>query len=460
MVDPIQPNAAPAPRAQQPDSVRLASERAAAAAHLWPAVQQMLGVIQSDPDLQRIAASLELTRDRHIDERQRAALFNALTPRIGQVPALAKMRREELIMAGELAYDELLGISVVGPFWRDETVSEILIDGWDRVVIERAGRLEATPVRFRDFEHARSVARNLALVTSDRALSAATPAITADVAGARVAFTVDKIVKSGIAIAIRKFGKLMDAEGLLSVGAWDTEMRDFLADCVKARANVLVSGGTGAGKTTLINALSSFIPRNERVVTIEDAFELQLRTDHWVQLQTKEAASSDDEVRVTLADLLVHTLRLRPDRIVIGEIREPSGAVVMLQSANTGHDGTMTTIHANDAFQALNFRLAFLARTGANMDQEVAAMEVASAIDVVVQVVREQGRRFVQSISVVDSSDCEHGRVIPVELFRGELHDGVVQFERTGGVSRGTSIASKLAGIGALERWVVKEDHS
>jgi pilus assembly protein CpaF len=428
-----------------------------AAAQLWPAVQQILGVIQSEPDLQRIAASLELTRDRLVDERQRGALFNALTPRIGQVPALAKMRREELIMAGELAYDELLGISVVGPFWRDETVSEILIDGWDRVVIERAGRLEATPVRFRDFEHARSVARNLALVTSDRALSAATPAITADVAGARVAFTVDKIVKSGIAIAIRKFGKLMDADGLLAVGAWDTEMRDFLADCVKARANVLVSGGTGAGKTTLINALSSFIPRNERVVTIEDAFELQLRTDHWVQLQTKEAASSDDEVRVTLADLLVHTLRLRPDRIVIGEIREPSGAVVMLQSANTGHDGTMTTIHANDAFQALNFRLAFLARTGANMDQEVAAMEVASAIDVVVQVVREQGRRFVQSISVVDSSDCDNGRVIPVELFRGELHSDGVRFARTGCITRGTSIASKLTGIGTLERWTKKD---
>jgi pilus assembly protein CpaF len=435
------------------DSVRIAADRAAAAATLWPTVQQLLGVIQGDPELQRIAANLELTRDRAVDDRQRATLFNALTPRIGQVPSLAKMRRDDLIIAGELAYDELLGISVVGPFWRDDTISEILIDGWDRVVIERAGRLEATPVRFRDFEHVRSVARNLALVTSDRALSAATPAITADVSGARVAFTVDKIVKSGIAIAIRKFGKLMDADGLLNVKAWDIEMRDFLADCVRARANILVSGGTGAGKTTLINALSSFIPANERVVTIEDAFELQLRTPYWVQLQTKEAASSDDEVRVTLADLLKHTLRLRPDRIVIGEIREPSGAVVMLQSANTGHDGTMTTIHANNAFQALNFRLAFLARTGGNMEQEVAAMEVASAIDVVVQVVREQGKRFVQSISVVDSSDCDGGRINPHEVFQGSLVDGIQTFTRTGPLPEGTSLTSKLAGAGVLERW-------
>ncbi len=437
----------------QEDSVRKAADRAAAASHLWAAVQQLLGVIQGDTDLQRIAANLELTLDRSVDERQRTALFAALTPRIGAVPTLSKMRREELVMAAELAYDELLGISVVGPFWRDDTITEILIDGWDRIVIERAGKLELTPVRFRDLDHVRSVARNLALVTSDRALSAATPAITADVAGARVAFTIDKIVKSGVAIAIRKFGRLMDADGLLRAGAWNEELQAFLADCVTARANVLVSGGTGAGKTTLINALSGFIPANERVVTIEDAFELQLRAQHWVQLQTKEAASSDDQVRVSLADLLVHTLRLRPDRIVVGEIREPAGAVVMMQAAVTGHDGTMTTIHANDVFQALNFRLAFLARTGADMDQDVASMEVATAIDVVIQVTREQGRRYVQTVSVVDVQDCIGARIHPQEVFRASLQEGHVVFERTGGVRADTALGQKLAAAGLLERW-------
>jgi pilus assembly protein CpaF len=440
----------------QPDSVATASARAAASAHLWPAVQQLLGIIQSDPELQRIAANLELTRDRQRDDLQRSQLFNVLVTRLGGISLLQKMRREDLIMAAELAYDELLGISVVGPFWRDDSVSEILVDSWDKVVIERNGRLELTSVKFRDLDHVRQVARNLALVTSDRALSAANPAVTADVAGARVAFTIDKIVKSGVAIAIRKFGRLMDAEGLLRVGAWNHEVQEFLADCVKARANVLVSGGTGAGKTTLINALSGFIPQDERVVTIEDAFELQLRAQHWVQLQTKEAASSDDEVRVTLADLLVHTLRLRPDRIIVGEIRESAGAVVMLQAAVTGHDGTMTTIHANDVFQALNFRLAFLARTGGGMDQDIAAMEVASAIDVVVQVVREQGRRFLQTVSLVDASQCSESRVIPQELFRGELNDdGEVVFLRTGGVDPDSVLGKKLNAAGLLEKWKV-----
>jgi pilus assembly protein CpaF len=438
------------------DSIRQAAERAAASAHLWTAVQQMLGIIQSDAELQRIAAHLDLTLDRSVDERQRNELFAALTPRIGQAPSLSKMRREDLVLAGELAYDELLGISVVGPFWRDDSITEIMIDSWDRVVIERNGALELTPVRFRDLDHVRSVARNLALVTSDRALSAATPAITADVAGARVAFTIDKIVKSGVAIAIRKFGRLLDAKGLSAVGAWDNEIQEFLADCVKARANVLVSGGTGAGKTTLINALSGFIPGNERVVTIEDAFELQLRAPFWVQLQTKEAASSDDQVRVSLADLLVHTLRLRPDRIVVGEIREPSGAVVMLQAAVTGHDGTMTTIHANDVFQALNFRLAFLARTGAQMDQEVASMEVATAIDVAIQVTREQGRRYVQTVAEVDVTDCASSRIHPQELFSASIENCAVVFTRTGSVRPDSVLGQKLHAAGLLERWAAK----
>lgn len=437
----------------QVDSVRAASDRTATTAQLWPVVQQVLGVIQSDTELQRIASHLELTRDRARDDQQRTALFKTLITKVGSVPMLAKMHRDELLLAVELAYDELLGISVVGPFWRDDSVSEILIDGWDKVVIERNGVLETTPVRFKDLDHVRSVARNLALTTSDRALSPATPAITADVAGARVAFTIDKIVKSGIAIAIRKFGRLMDADGLLHVRAWDQELQDFLADCVRARANILVSGGTGAGKTTLINALSGFVPDNERVVTIEDAFELQLRARHWVQLQTKEAASSDDDVRVSLADLLVHTLRLRPDRIIVGEIREPAGAVVMMQAAVTGHDGTMTTIHANDVFQALNFRLAFLARTGAQMDQEVAAMEVATAIDVVVQVVRENGKRFVKTVSLVDASDCRDARVIPQPMWEGRLGGTGPVFSRVGGVREDTALGQKLAASGLLDRW-------
>jgi len=164
-----------------------------------------------------------------------------------------------------IAYDELLGISVLGPLWRDDEVTEILVDAWDKVVIERHGRLEETnpPIKFRDPEHARKIARDLALKVSDRALTPANPLVTAELPGARVAFAIDKVVKSGLSVSMRKFRPLLNMDGLLNIGALDTQMRDFLADCIKSRANVLVSGGTGTGKTTMINALSTFIPHSE-----------------------------------------------------------------------------------------------------------------------------------------------------------------------------------------------------
>jgi pilus assembly protein CpaF len=421
---------------------------------LWPVVNQLLGIVQSDHELQSIAKRLELTRDPGLDSRQRSTLLAGLQQRAMNVPALSRLSRDELTASYDLAYDELIGISILGPLWRDDSVSEILVDAWNRIYIERAGRLEQTPITFRDHEHALTVARNLALVTSDRAVSATNPAVTAEVAGARVAFTVGKIVKSGIALSIRKFGRLMDAAGLLAAGSYSTEMRDFLADCVGVRANILVAGGTGTGKTTMINALSGFIGRDERVITIEDAFELQLNIPYWVQLQTKEAASADDEVRVSLADLLKHTLRMRPDRIIVGEIREPDGAVVMLQAANTGHSGTMTTIHADTPIQALNYRLAYLARTGARMEQDVAAAEVATAINLIVQISRERGRRFVRDISVVDITCLEGARIQPRQVFSGHLdEDGTPVFTRTGGVEDGTALAALLDSAGLLDRW-------
>jgi Flp pilus assembly CpaF family ATPase len=176
-------------------------------------------------------------------------------------------------------------------------------------------------------------------------------------------------------------------------------------------------------------------------------------TPHWVALQTKEAASADDEVVVTMADLLVTVLRMRPDRIIVGEVREPKGASVMLQAANTGHDGTMTTIHANTADRALNFRMVGFARTGAAMTAEVAAAEVSSAINLVLQVVRRAGRRFISEIAVVDPSCIKDGLIKPIPMFSGSLSEGLPVFKRIGAVPASTELGMKLDELGLLERW-------
>lgn len=418
---------------------------------LWPFVSQVLGVVQTHEGISRFAVKMVLTRSHTIDTEQLREFKEVLTPILMQHAELARLSSLSQII--DLAYDELIGISVLGPLWRDDEITEILVDAWNKITIEKDGALQTTSLRFRDKEHARKIARDMALKVSDRALTPASPLVTAELPGARVAFAIDKVVKSELSISMRKFRPLMNMDGLLRAGALNEEMRDFLSDCIQARANVLVSGGTGTGKTTMINALSTFIPHSERVITIEDAYELALDTPHWVALQTKESSSADDEIVISMADLLVTTLRMRPDRIIVGEIREPRGASVMLQAANTGHDGTMTTIHANSADRALNFRMVGFARTGSSMTAEVAAAEVSSAINLVVQVVRRAGRRFITEIAVVDPSMLHSGLITPLHIFKGELIDGKTSFTRCGAVDGASELGMKLEDEGLLVKW-------
>jgi pilus assembly protein CpaF len=236
----------------------------------------------------------------------------------------------------------------------------------------------------------------------------------------------------------------MDA--LMRFGSLNAEVRDFLAETVGARCTTLISGGTGTGKTTLVNALSEFIPNNERVLTIEDAFELSLTNDHVVSLQTHERASADDETIIGQAELLVWALRARPDRIIVGEIREGDGALVMLQAATTGHEGTMTTIHANSAEAALNERFVDLVREASSRPDDVAKRSVAMALNLVIQVTRTPaGRRYISEISVVDTSCIVEGRIVPDPIFVGELDSlGVPQFRRVAHVRPETETGKKL----------------
>ena len=270
----------------------------------------------------------------------------------------------------------------------------------------------------------------LALKVSDRAVSRAIPLVTAELPSARVTFAFGAVVKGGLSITIRKFRPLLGLEDLLRYGSLDEAMVAFLSDAVRARAGILVSGGTGTGKTTIVNLLSSFIPDTERVVSIEDAFELKLANTHVVSLQTKEASSLDDTVSVSLSELLRNTLRMRPDRIIVGEIREGAGAMVMLSAASTGHDGTLTTVHANSADGAVNERLPDLIRQSrGGLETETILRSIINAFDLVIHVTRTRdGRRYLSEVSAL--CGIVDGRIELQPVFSGTETSEGIRFER------------------------------
>jgi pilus assembly protein CpaF len=418
---------------------------------LWPTVEKVLAMVSERAELNSVINTLTLTRDRAIEAKQRDELRRALTPAMSKANIAIPVGQGDRVF--DILYDELVGISVLGTPWRDDDVTEIIVDGWDQILVERNGVLQPTDLRFRDRIHANRVARDLASRVANRAVSPTNPLVSAELPGARVAFAYGPVTRSGLSITIRKFRPLMGIDALLERKAMSVEMKELLADCVKARATTLISGGTGSGKTTIINALSGFIPDTERVITVEDAFELALANRFWLPLQTKEAASADDSVSITMADLLRSTLRMRPDRIIVGEIRDAKAASVMLAAANTGHDGTMTTLHAQDAATALNFRMAGFVRTGEGMPDAVAKETVALAVDLVVQVTRRAGRRFISEVATVDVADLRDGKLHPRLLFSGDLDDNLEPvFTPHHNVDPDSTLGQKLTDAG-ITRW-------
>lgn len=431
-----------------------AARRFSEADRLWPYVDKVMTVAGSDSLIQNRTAELELINDVEADRRQREELLDVLKPKLAAAGVLIP-DPNDIPPTLQMAYDELVGISVLGDIWRDPSVTEIMVDRWDRITVERNGRLELTPFRFRNPVHASRLARSLAERVSHRTVSQAINLVTAELPAARVQIAYGPVVKGGLSITIRKFRALLGLEDLRRFGALDDQMIEFLTDCVQARSGVLVSGGTGTGKTTIINLLSNFIPVNERVVTIEDAFELQLNAEHVVSLQTKEASSADDTVSVTLADLLRASLRMRPDRIIVGEIREGEGANVMLAAANTGHDGTMTTIHANSPDMAINERLVDLVRQTRSSSDEAIRRTIANAFDLVVQVSRGRtGNRYISQIAQIDPSLVADGVLRPRPLFTGEsLPDGSTRFSRVDSIRPDTVLGRRLEEAGRT-RWL------
>jgi pilus assembly protein CpaF len=312
--------------------------------------------------------------------------------------------------------DEVFGFGPLEPLLRDKTVSDILVNTYKQVFVERAGKLEQVAAAFQDDQHLLRVIDRIVSGVGRR-IDDSSPMVDARLPdGSRVNAVIAPLAVDGPLLSIRRFpAERLTAEDLVTYKALSPNMLEFLRICVNARLNCLISGGTGAGKTTLLNVLSSFISSKERIVTIEDAAELQLRQEHVVRLETRPA-NVEGKGAVKQRQLLVNSLRMRPDRIIVGEVRGEE-ALDMLQAMNTGHDGSLTTVHANTARDALSRLETMIAMANVNLPDKAMRQQIASAIQVVVQQARmSDGTRKVTSVSEITGME---GDVITMqEIFR------------------------------------------
>ena len=336
-----------------------------------------------------------------------------------QSAELMSVREQDRLVSEVL--DETFGLGPLEPLLHDPSITDILVNGPKMTFVERGGRLERTDVTFQDERHLRLIVQRIAGKVGRR-VDELTPMVNARLAdGSRVNAVIPPIALDGTLLSIRRFGvRPLLASDLIANKAITQEMIDFLQACVKARVNMVISGGTGSGKTTLLNAFSSFIPADERVATIEDSAELRLQQLHVVRMETRPA-NIEGAGAITTRDLVRNALRMRPDRIIIGECRG-SEALDMLQAMNTGHDGSLTTIHANDTRDALSRMEMMIGMAGFDLPIWIIRRQIASAIHLILQVARLSGGvRRVVKVSEVTGME---GEII-------SMHD-IFTFEQTG----------------------------
>ncbi len=314
--------------------------------------------------------------------------------------------------------DEFTGFGPIQPLLDDPDVSEVMVNGPKKVFIERSGRVTKSGVTFDDDDHVMRIIDRIILPLGRR-VDADSPTVDARLPdGSRVNAVIRPVSIDGPCITIRKFKKdKLQVDDLIKFGSLTKNMGEFLRACVVAHLNIVVSGGTGSGKTTLLNVLSSFIPEHDRIVTIEDAAELQLQQDHVLRLETK-VANIDGKGAVTIRDLVRNSLRMRPDRIVVGECRGGE-TLDMLQAMNTGHDGSLTTLHANSPRDALSRMETMVLMAGIDLPLKVVRQQISSAIDLIVQQTRlKDGSRKVTAITEVVGMEGE--TVVLTDVFRFE----------------------------------------
>jgi len=357
-----------------------------------------------------------------IEKLPREQLRDELRLILNQLLALSdlplnRVEREQMV---EELLDEVTGLGPLEPLLADTTISDIMVNGYATCYIERFGKLELTPVRFRDNAHLQQIITRI-VSRVGRRIDESSPMADARLPdGARVNAIIPPLAIDGPVLSIRRFGgSPLRVKDMVAINSATPEMLAFLASCVKAKLNCLVSGGTGTGKTTMLNALSSFIPENERVLTIEDAAELQLQQRHVVRLETRPP-NIEGKGEVIARDLVKNALRMRPDRIVIGECR--GGEVLdMLQAMNTGHEGSMTTVHANTPRDALSRVEAMVGMGGIQMSEALIRQTIARSLNVIIQLSRgTDGKRRITSIAEI--TDIQAGVITMQEIFKFEQH--------------------------------------
>ena len=375
-----------------------------------------------------IVKSMDMTKIAGLNNAQLAnQLLAFLDSDEAATPDLSPLDRQRVVT--ELVND-IKGLGPIEPLLLDPEISDILINGMDSVYIERRGRLERVDVRFRDRQHLLHIAQRIAGQVGRR-VDESSPMVDARLAdGSRVNIIIPPLALDGAAISIRRFVvRGVSLSDMAEREVLSSSMADLFRIAVKARINILISGGTGAGKTTFLNALSREIDDSERLVTIEDAAELQLQQPHVIRLETR-TMSAEGTGQVTMQDLLVNTLRMRPDRIIVGEVRGAE-ANEMLQAMNTGHPGSMCTLHANTPRDALTRLENMLMMGGSDMPLPALRRQIAASIDLVVQLTRmRSGHRCVTSATNVVG--IENDVVTTEEMWRRRPGEGEHVFETSG----------------------------
>ena len=312
--------------------------------------------------------------------------------------------------------NDLMGYGPIQSLLDDDEVTEIMVNGPKKIFVEKKGKLTKSNVTFDDDDHVMRVIDRIILPLG-RHVDSDSPTVDARLPdGSRVNAVVRPVAIDGPSITIRKFRKdKLKTEDLINYGSLTRQMADFLEACVRARFNIVISGGTGSGKTTLLNVMSGFIPENERIITIEDAAELQLQQDHVMRMETK-TANADGLHAVSIRELVKNSLRMRPDRIVVGEVRGGE-ALDMLQAMNTGHDGSLTTVHANTPRDAISRIETLVLMAGMDLPLKVVRQQISSAVDLIVQQTRlKDGQRKVTAVTEV--AGMEGDIIVLTDIFK------------------------------------------